>query len=291
MTSVPNRPNLLLATDLSGRCDRAQARAEQLVSAWQTDLHIVHAVEPSKTLHAANLTSNLPSWRRPEDRQTAVLRRLRNDLDADTLAATVHVVEGKPAQVVLDIAQRENVGLVITGLARDEPLARIQRGSTVDELLSKLTTPLLSVRGRVRGPYQHVVIATDFSPESLPALEAAVRWFGDGRLTLFHAFDSPQGNLASNVDMSKTRGAAAMSDCNRFLVESTLPPEAMQSLSRVIEAGSPEVLLPDYVRHEGVDLVVLGSHGRTGLLKALLGSTAETLLHRLDCDTMVVRSR
>jgi len=65
-------------------------------------------------------------------------------------------------------------------------------GSTVDELLRHLPAPLHIVCGRVRSPYQHVVIATDFSPASLPALKTAVRWFGDGRLTLFHAFDSPQ---------------------------------------------------------------------------------------------------
>jgi nucleotide-binding universal stress UspA family protein len=38
-----------------------------------------------------------------------------------------------------------------------------------------------------------------------------------------------------------------------------------------------------------VALVVLGSQGRSGLARALLGSTAENLLHTLDCDTLVVR--
>ena len=49
------------------------------------------------------------------------------------------------------------------------------------------------------------------------------------------------------------------------------------------------MLLCDYVRHEEVDLVVLGTQGRKGLLKAMIGSTAKNLLHLLECDTMVVR--
>jgi nucleotide-binding universal stress UspA family protein len=48
-------------------------------------------------------------------------------------------------------------------------------------------------------------------------------------------------------------------------------------------------LLSDYVASADVDLVVLGSQGRSGLARALLGSTAENLLHTLDCDTLVVR--
>nr|HPM66487.1 universal stress protein [Piscinibacter sp.] len=61
------------------------------------------------------------------------------------------------------------------------------------------------------------------------------------------------------------------------------------ALDRVLEFGAPETLLPDFVTSAHVDLVVLGSQGRSGLARALLGSTAENLLHTLDCDTLVVR--
>lgn len=60
-------------------------------------------------------------------------------------------------------------------------------------------------------------------------------------------------------------------------------------MQRVLGQGTPEILLADYVASDDVDLVVLGSHGRSGLARALLGSTAENLLHALDCDTLVVR--
>ena len=70
-----------------------------------------------------------------------------------------------------------------------------------------------------------------------------------------------------------------------------LDPIDVQRIDRVIEKGHPEVLLNDYVSHKEIDLVVLGTNGRSGFLKSMLGSTAENLLHLLECDTMVVRSQ
>ncbi len=60
-------------------------------------------------------------------------------------------------------------------------------------------------------------------------------------------------------------------------------------LDRVQLGSTVETLLPDYVVSADVDVVVLGSQGRSGLARALLGSTAENFLHTLDCDTRVVR--
>lgn len=54
--------------------------------------------------------------------------------------------------------------------------------------------------------------------------------------------------------------------------------------------AKPEPLLADYAKHHKVDLVVPGAEGAGGLRTAFLGSTAEALVRRLDCDVMVVRA-
>lgn len=289
MTQDSDYHHLLLAYDLSSRCDRALDRAVQLTRTWDAELLVVHAINPVHAARYAKMTKELPSWRRPENYQAVVERRLSLDLEADKVEAKVHVAEGMPYEVVLEAARRESSSLVITGLGHDESLARIQLGSTVDELLRELPIPLMIVRRRVRGPYQHVVVATDLSPASRPALETAVHWFSGARLTLFHAYEGAglEGDTLANNAWSRI----ANSQCESFLAETALEPSAVHRLHRVIDKGQPEALLCDYVRHEEVDLVVLGTHGRSGLLKALIGSTAENLLHLLECDTMVVRGQ
>lgn len=282
--------NLLLATDLSSRCDRALDRAVQLAQSWKAKLLVVHAVDPAYAVRYAKIVQNdLPSWRRPEDYRTITDRRLRMDLATDKIDADVYVAEGISHEILLEAIRRENSNLVITGQGRDESLARIQFGSTLDKLMQELPVPLMIVRRRVRGPYRHVVVATDFSLASQPALETAIRWFSDAQLTLFHAYEAT--GFGGSTLANDAWNATANDQCDSFLAEMALEPSVAQQLHRVIDRGHPEALLCDYVNHQEIDLVVLGTHGRSGFLKTMLGSTAGNLLHLLECDTMVVRSR
>lgn len=285
-----DRRRIVLASDLSGRCDRALDRAALLASEWDAELVVVHAMDESEAVRDTRLTRNLPSWRQPEQHQTAAEVWLREDLHAQGVAATVDVTSGNAHDVVLAATQHEGVALLVTGIAHDDPLDRIQLGSTVDSLLKDVAVPMLTVRRRARGPYRHVLVATDFSSASGPALATALAWFGNLRVTLFHAFYVNDADLDANPRALEAPQRLATVQYQRFLAESGLTPEATQKLNLVFEHGHTEALLRDFVHHEGVDLVILGTHGYGGFLRTLLGSTAQSLLHLLDCDTMIVRS-
>lgn len=287
---LPTPQKILLATDMSGRCDRALARAAQLSNAWQARLLVVHALEAVEARQEAELAHRLPSWRQPEAHETVVAQRLRDDLAGEGISAEVHTGQGEPAAVVLEAARREKVDLVVTGLAHDQPSVRRRLGTMADTLLrDPLEVPLLVVRRRANGPYRHVVVSTDFALASRAALETAVRWLGGARLTLFHAYETrpvgPVGLGYGDVD----RAESASQACKKMLAEIALAPEVMEQLQRIIESGTPADLLPDYVRNQAVDLVVMGSSSRAGFMRKLLGSTTETLLHTIDCDVLVVR--
>lgn len=291
MTQGNETIRLLLASDMSARCDRALDRASQLAKQWGGELLVVHAIDPSEAAKASRFAGALPSWRQPEQWTATVTRRLQSDLQDEGISASVLVVDDTPASAVLGAAKQHDVALIIGGIAKDDPIGRIQLGSTVDRLAREAEAPVLTVRRRVQGPYRHVVVATDFSPASRAALETAVRWFGDGKLSLFHAYPSTGSTFDGGHAIADAWRAVAASQCDTFLSESGISAEVSQGISLILERGHPEVLLPDYVRFADVDLAILGTNGRSGLLKALLGSTAENLLHTLDCDTMIVRSQ
>ena len=284
---VPSR--IFVATDLSARCDRAVARAGQLASTWQAQLLVAHVVSAAEVARRDGLTNTVPSWRRPESWALALQRTLEADLEAEGIAATAKVVVGAPALAVQQAATDDGAGLIVLGIAKDARMDRIQLGSTVDTLVRHARVPVLNVRGRARAAYRHVAVATDFSQAALQALRLAARWFPGARLSLFHAYMPPGTMLGNGAVADDAWRTAATQEYIAHVAAADLPAPAAAGLQQVIERGQPELLLPDYVASTGVDLVVLGSHGRSGLARALLGSTAENLLHVLDCDTLVVR--
>lgn len=57
----------------------------------------------------------------------------------------------------------------------------------------------------------------------------------------------------------------------------------------MVESGSPELLLRNYVRDLNVDLVVLGMHRRNAIVELIAGSVAKTIMDDVPCDVLVVQ--
>ncbi|HEY0887038.1 MAG TPA: universal stress protein [Ramlibacter sp.] len=289
MTETASPRRILMASDLSARCDRALARAALLARAWQSELTVTHVVHAAEVARRDRLASGAPSWRRPQSWAQTLDRALRADLAAEGISASSRVLIGSTADAVLQAAADEAAGLVVLGIARDARTDRIQLGSTTETAVRRSRVPILNVRRRARGAYRRVVVATDFSESAMRALRIAARWFDGSRLTVFHAYTSPGSAPISGPAATESWRGAAAQQCASHLAAAALPASVEAALHLVLEHGAPETLLSDYVVSADVDLVVLGSHGRSGLARALLGSTAENLLHALDCDTLVVR--
>lgn len=285
--TLPTR--VTVATDMSARCDRALARAWQLARTWNSELGVVHAVSPSEVAHRERMCGGAPSWRRSEPWTSTLERRLRDDLVAEGISASCSVVVGAPADAVLEASGRDGNSLVVLGIAKDAYLDRIQLGSTVDSLVRHARVAVLNVRLRGSTPYGHVLVATDFSEPAGRALAMAARWFEGAKLTLFHAYQPSVSAVDMGTAAIDASRATATRQYEAHLAGLDLPASIATALQRLLEPGLPAELLADYVAHGNVDLVVLGSQGRSGLPRVLLGSTAEQLLHSLDCDTLVVR--
>jgi nucleotide-binding universal stress UspA family protein len=287
MTGHPKR--LLIATDLSARCDRALDRAVSLAREWQARLVVLHVLEdPERSV--LDITEQLPSWRRPPDPMSTTRRHLHADLGAIAGEATVLIERGDPAAEILRTAEAESCDLIVTGLARDELLGRFSLGRTVDRLLRRSRVPLLVVKDRPRGSYRHIVVATDFSASSRHALEAARHFFPQERLTIFHAYDAPMCGLMGDPASYQTEyREIAAQDCEAFLKSAYGSGADRQYPHVLIEHGAPDRLLRDYVRDREIDLVVLGSHGRSALLEVFIGSVAKQIMASLPCDALVVR--
>lgn len=274
---------LLLATDLSARCDRALDRAAQLAGEWQAGLVAVNVLDPSASPDQALAWAQGAS---DEQLLHTARQQLARDLEAAEVSASLRLVRSaNPAKAIQDTAADTRAGLVITGVSTHGALGRLLLGCTVEKLAGTLPQPMLVVRNRVPGPYRQIVVATDFSDASRHALIAAAHLFPARELTLYHARAMSMSGLATTPLASGGNGIED-AECEAFLATTTLPGPAQPQV--VIERSAIEVSLSRYVRDHNIDLVVIGNTGRSGIMGLLLGSTATRLLSWLPCDILLV---
>lgn len=270
--------NVLLASDLTPACDRAFDRAfdraAEHASEWRAVLTVLHVIEAP----SLRLWSVAPRLKQAETE----IERLVRDSQADLKHGIIsHVVVGDPAERVVAKAQDGPCDLIVTGRGHDGTLGAKLLGSTPARILRHCDHPVLIVQRRRHGPYQRIAVAVDFSPPSRHALDCAVTLFPKAFFTVVHAYEmsaagSGQGSSLRAVEMR-------MAD---FLRQTD--PES--SLHMRLERGAPAAVMAEYVRKHAPDLVVVGTHGRTGAQRDFTGSVAEALLRSLPCDVLSVRA-
>jgi universal stress protein A len=143
---------------------------------------------------------------------------------------------------------------------------------------------------------RRILVPIDFSPNADQAMAWAIdlaRRY-DASLVVTYVVQpvawpaSPDGLVVAPSDLLATaRRELGMSlDRARESVEA-----AGIHAEAVLIDGSPAPAIAELARHKGVDLIVMGTHGRTGITHALLGSVAEKVLRTAPCPVLTVRMR
>ncbi|HZX69462.1 MAG TPA: universal stress protein [Rhodanobacter sp.] len=279
---------ILLATDLSARCDRALDRAARLATEWQVPLLVVHAM-PRDVVTSWPSTDDTPSWRQPPDTVAAIERQIRRDLGHEVDQLAIHVAEGKPADVILDLAKREGCDLIVLG-ASHERSGHSVLGRTAEALIRKSSASLLVVRNRPREAYRQILIGTDFTVESRHGLHVATTWFPQASFVLMHALDIPYKSLWLDPARREEFTRLELGTIEDFLADARLPDPQRQRIRPMIEHGHPEIMLRNYVLEEGADLTVIGALRRGLAFHMLVGGSARRIVQEVPGDILVVRA-
>jgi nucleotide-binding universal stress UspA family protein len=140
---------------------------------------------------------------------------------------------------------------------------------------------------------QHLLVPTDFSEYADDALDYAIELAKtlQARLTVLYVYYLPSLALGevSPVVIDDTLQA----------METNARQQAQKALARVLRAGlqgdsvivegTPFQMIIDTAKDKGADLIVMGTHGRTGLSHVLMGSVAEKVVRLAPCPVLVTR--
>jgi nucleotide-binding universal stress UspA family protein len=155
-----------------------------------------------------------------------------------------------------------------------------------------LRQPVLVVKRKAEKPYQRVLVATDFSPNSRRGLQYAQIVAPQALIHLVHVFEplferKMISGGASDEVIEKHRVEAhveAELEMVRFIGEAGMD---HRKIVRIVEHGHAPGRLPEIARTWTPDLFVVGKHGRTRIEELLLGSVTLHVLAESPCDVLV----
>jgi nucleotide-binding universal stress UspA family protein len=300
---MPGFKKILFATDFSDCAAHAQVYATAFAKRFGAELHIVHAVDTAYPSYAGVYGFGVEV----EQHIDAVKKQAREDLAAVGGAASksgvtvhTHLLLGRPAEAIVDEAVTLGCGLIVTGTHGRSGFDHFLFGSNAERIVRFSQIPVLAVKPRERefvtqaGTFtiKRVLCPCDLSPLADQAAELAAeicRLFG-AELTLLHVIDSrleyplvaPDPAVFAPEHMRKH----ALEKLNGLAAKF----KDVKTQTEVI-TGIPDKLIAEAARDRSADLIALTTHGRGGLSRALLGSTAEKLVRKATVPTLTVRPK
>ncbi|MBO0698374.1 MAG: universal stress protein [Zavarzinella sp.] len=135
---------------------------------------------------------------------------------------------------------------------------------------------------------RRILHPTDFSDHSDTALDAAcsIARGTDAEVMILHVVSPP----ASHGEVVARRQDDGFWDEMRDRLHQVRPKDPAIQVSYLLEEGRPAIVILDTARAYGCDLIVLGTYGRTGVCRALMGSVAEQVSRRATCPVLTVKA-
>lgn len=290
---------ILHGTDFTPASESAWEATQMLGALFDADLLLLHVLAPPVAPADGLLAAPTSRALSDEAREAAhdALGRLLDGAATSAVKAHTRVEEGPPAERILAVAREEPVDLVVIGTRRRSGLAHMLLGSVADSVLQLAPCPVVTVRPRSpldRRPFPRptrLCYATDFSPTAAAAWPwaLAVAEAAGAQIELFHGVPFPiadRGTPPTEVAAAaKVLAERARRDAERFLAEVGAPPDRV---SIRLATGVPADLIVHWARARSADLIVMGTHGWSGLVRWTLGSVAHHVIQAADCPVMTV---
>lgn len=303
MASPAQYADILVAIDFLPSSESALKQAIWFARQSRTRITLVHALpDLRKALLSASPAAQIDAVLGEGDKfqdeireeSYARMHRLISQVDATDLDIHCEVLLGDPSISVNHAVQKAKYDLVVVGTRGNAKLAHFIMGSTAKRLIRTCPSLVWTAKAGAAVPPKTVLAATDFSDVSKRALVEAIRVAKQtgAELHAAHVMDLdnlPEGaieRLPSGWQLREQYKAAAGN-----LLETTVNGLGYDASKVVphITWGVPPREIAQIAANLKVDLLVLGTVGRSGIKGVVLGNTAEWLLDLCDCSILTVK--
>lgn len=293
--------SILFPTDFSACAGHAEEYAFAIAQNSKVPLHIVHVTEMTKFYAAgldlpgaavANTIESITEQARYDLEQAAESARLKG------IEVQTHLVSGGPHNEVVRLAEDLGCGLIVIGTHGRSGFNKLVFGSVCEKVVRHSHVPVLTIKHPEYEFVNEGVIAelkrilcpcdlSGFSNAGTALATALCERFG-GTLVLMHVIDTRMDYPQFWPESGPLTSASARPDALRAVKEVAGQCTGIAT-ETYVPIGIPHSEIVRAVKDENIDLVVMATHGRTGIAHALLGSTTEKVVRHAPCPVLTIR--
>ena len=297
--------NILVPTDFSTYANYALKYAIAMAKQFGATLHYAHVLDRSALagvrgnemwLAESESHALIDSMR---EHATSRMAHLTQIADDEGVKSETHVVLGNPTEEILRLAEQTDSTLIVMATHGRSGVEHLVFGSVAEKVVRQSAVPVLSVKHPEREfvkeydlslEIKRVLFPTDFSPfsdKALPFAKSFAKEF-DATLIIFHATEVPIV-LPEVVPDSAVLLGPQLEDESRQLVQKMCDSISDVKVEGEVRVGTAFREIASYAEKTGVDLIVVPTHGRSGLSHVLFGSVAEKVVRVARCPVLTIR--
>lgn len=289
MNERPPLEQVLVATDFSGAAMRAIQRAAGLPFGPGATLTVLHVLRSGcGAADRADATRGLAE-------AASVAAGVVTATGRTGVEVVTHMAEGTPFEEIVRAARDAASELVVVGRHGERTFRELLLGSTAERVIRTGETPVLVVTAPPAASYERPLVAVDCSESSRCALELAWRIVGPrtSGLEIVHAYDTISESALRRAEIFGEAARRYRVEAQRraqTAIDAFLAAGASRPATIVLREGDARGAILDVAVQHDADLLALGTHGRAGPVRVLIGSVAEAVIRAAHCDVLVTRA-
>jgi len=299
------KSNILVPTDFSHYANFAMKYALSLAKTYGGTIYLLHVLDSGLAsgvrgygmwLDQADAASLLESMR---EHASSRLATLAAQAESDGVTAEQHIVVGTAPSEILGLALKAQCTLIVMATHGRSGFDRVVFGSVAEKVVRQSPVPVLAIKhpghefikdDDLSIRIQRVLFPTDFSDfseKSLPFAVSLCKEFS-AKLTLLHATEIPMVLPEFMPDSVMALGPEMERSARSTLELKTAAIEGIE-VEGVPVTGVPHTEICRYAEENDIDLIVMPTHGRSGLGHILFGSVAEKVVRLAHCPVLTIR--
>jgi len=278
---------ILLPTDFSRSSEDAVNWAVTLAKIFDSEIILVHVLPDDTNLEMA---MDIMVLKKAAHNQ---LNNIRKKIGRNWIKTTEPIIaKGSPCDQIVQLANSFDVNLILMGSGEKESGDKFKLGITADKVIRKSTKPVWVIKQGVPSPIKRILCPVDFSTPSLRALKNAVHLARKFKAELMVLnIVAPVNENLTGLDLQFATAVKNISKIQQSHYSLFLKNFDFHDVNWSKETcfWEPFTEILKVIFEQNSDLLIMGTTGKTGLNKILIGSVTEKVIREVPCSFITMK--